>query len=46
MNYNRKQKEQKEIMREIKKPEKMYSIFIYKNNKIIKRKQLNHNKIK
>jgi len=34
MNY----KEHKEIEREIKKPEKMSRIFVYKNGKIVKRK--------
>jgi len=36
MNYKR--KEQYEILKEIKNPERMERIFIYKGNKIIKRK--------
>ena len=35
---NQKEKEQKEIRDEIKKPEKMGRIFIYENGKIKKRK--------
>ena len=38
MKYTRKQIEQKEIEKEIKKPEKMKRIFIYKKGKLIKRK--------